>query len=536
MQQIKQKRDFNPFNRIQVDSPNTNLFDLSYDNKLSLDMGKLIPVMVQETLPGDNFTITPEMLMRFAPLTFPIMHRIDAEIRFFYVPNRISWDKWTDFLANKDFHPPYIQGDNSYPFHVNPHSTWDYMGLPLTTNSAGGENGITEKINALPFLAYLRIYNEYFQDQNNDDGYETLKNDLETVKSKNGQLLPSDFSAGSWNDYSFPAPIAYEHDYFTSALPFAQKGDAVNIPLQLATLTGDVTVTNAKNFDNSNAPDGHLLTDVGFLGVDTIPDPTMVKLTGSAVIDGAGAQLAGTINQLRTAMALQKFLEKNARSGTRYNELIKAHFDVDIQDGRIQRPEYLGCIKNNVVINEVLQTSQSDISPLGEYAGQANAVVRGNTIRHYSPEHGFIIGILSVRPKTAYFQGINKKFTRMQNLDYYWSDFAHIGEQAILNKELYYNNLNTAAANDTFGYIPRYSEYKYNPSEVHGDFRTTMLDWHLARKFSAQPTLSQEFIQVQDDKRIFAVTDDELNSLYAHIFFDMKVSRKIPFFTNPSGL
>ena len=184
----------------------------------------------------------------------------------------------------------------------------------------------------------------------------------------------------------------------------------------------------------------------------------------------------------------------------------------------------------------MLQTSQSDVTPLGDYAGQANAVVRGNQLSYYTPEHGFIIGILCVRPRTAYFQGIDKKFTRMTNLDYYWSDFAHIGEQAILNKELYFNKTDLTENNKTFGYIPRYSEYKYSPSEVHGDFRTTMLDWHLARKFDSQPTLSREFIQVQNDKRIFAVTEEDTNSLYAHIFFDIKASRKIPFFTNPAGL
>ena len=233
-----------------------------------------------------------------------------------------------------------------------------------------------------------------------------------------------------------------------------------------------------------------------------------------------------------------KILELNARSGTRYNELIRAHFGEDIGDARINRPEYIGGIKNNVMISEILQTSSTtESSALGEYAGNANAIVSGDTMHFSCPEHGFIIGMLSVIPRTAYSQGINRKYTRQDPLDYYWSHFAHIGEQAIQNKELYYNS--SLTDNDgTFGYIPRYSEYKYNASEVHGDFRTNLEDFHLARKFSNRPNLSEEFIYVnpEEQKRIFAIQQEDVNSLYAHIYFDMQAQRKIPFFTNPGGL
>lgn len=464
------------------------------------------------------------------------MHRIDAELRFFYVPNRILWKNWENFLANKEVVQPHIQGTSEHKFFVENSSLWDYLGLPTVPSSAGG-NGIEDKILTYPLLAYLKIYNEYFQDQNNDQDYEVFKNILEDLYEKDGLLTPADFGA-SGSDYSFDLlKVAYEHDYFTSALPFAQKGAAVNIPLQLVQLTGDVHVSEVTDISGNHfAYDSPLSNKSNFTSVNDGTTDYLAILNGTATIDGAGAELAGTINQLRTAFALQKFLEKNARSGTRYNELLKTHFDVDIKDGRINRPEYIGCIKNNVVVNEVLQTSQSDLTPLGDYAGQANAVVRGNSLNYYCPEHGFIMGLLCVRPRTAYFQGIHKKFSRMTNLDYYWSEFAHIGEQSILNKELYYNTSDYTKNDETFGYIPRYSEYKYSPSEVHGDFRSTMLDWHLARKFDAQPTLSAEFIQVQNDKRIFAVTEDNVNSLYAHIFFDVKARRKIPFYTNPAGL
>lgn len=519
---------FNPFNIIKQDVLDTNEFDLSFDNKLTLDMGNLYPVLIQETLPGDKFTITPEMLIRLQPMTFPIMHRIDATIHFFYVPNRILWKNWKKFIAGENFVPLFFQGTVGEPMAVTAGSYWDYMGMPISTN-------IKERINALPSLAYFKIFLEYYCDQNNDpqysawqdlllEYYETAGGDVSAI----GSVVPSDYVLHK---------RAWEHDYFTSALPWAQKGSAVNIPLVLSDL--EVEITNGKKLDGTDLPVKDLIgadgTNSGLLYQQGTPD-VAAKLTGLAL--GDSAVLEGTINQLRSAMQLQKFLELQARTGTRYNELIQAHFSVDVGDARINRPEYIGGIKNNVVISEVLQTSATtETNALGEYAGHGTAVVGGEPISYYCPEHGFILGILSVIPKTAYYQGINRKFTRMTYLDYYWSHFAHIGEQAILNKELYYD---TAADtnDDTFGYIPRYSEYKYNPSEVHGDMRTTMLDFHLARTFAELPSLNSEFIYCTPDQtdRIFAVQAPDTDSLYAHIYFDIKAQRKIPFFTNPGGL
>lgn len=522
------KQDLNPFNRVLVETPDRNTFDLSFDNKLTLDMGNLYPVLLQETLPGDNFHITPEMLIRFAPMTFPIMHRIDATIHFFYVPNRILWKNWTKFLAMEKvagvpYSPLYIQGTTEEPLNVKVGSFYDYLGLPTDSN-------IKEKINAFPILAIYKIYNEYYQDQNNDSSFTAFRDMLESLYEKiGGRLTPDEIGLGNYDDMPL-FKRAWQHDYFTSALPWAQKGDAVNIPLQLS----EFEVTNAYLLDGSIPAGGDI--KIGSQSTDTLllditGDP--IKLTG----DGNGA-LTGTINQLRAAMQLQKFLELNARSGTRYNELIRAHFGEDIGDARINRPEYIGGIKNNVMISEILQTSSTtESSALGEYAGNANAIVTGDTLHFSCPEHGFIIGMLSVMPRTAYSQGINRKYTRQDALDYYWSHFAHIGEQAILNKELYYDS--SLTDNDgTFGYIPRYSEYKYNASEVHGDFRTNMEDFHLARKFSNRPNLSEEFIYVDpvEQKRIFAIQQEDVNSLYAHIYFDMQAQRKIPFFTNPGGL
>lgn len=519
---------FNPFNIIKQDVLDSNQFDLSFDNKLTLDMGNLYPVLVQETLPGDKFTITPEMLIRLQPMTFPIMHRIDATIHFFYVPNRILWKNWKKFIAGENFVPLFVQGTDLAPWVVTAGSFWDYMGMPISSN-------IKERVSFLPSLAYFKIYNEYYQDQNNDSNYTASRDLLEEYYETAGGDVTA-ISGAALGDYELHQR-AWEHDYFTSALPWAQKGSAVNIPLTLSDL--EVEITNGKKLDGTNLPVKDLIgadgTNSGLLYQQGTPD-TATMLTGLAL--GDSAVLEGTINQLRSAMQLQKFLELQARTGTRYNELIMAHFSTDVGDSRINRPEYIGGIKNNVVISEVLQTSATtETTALGEYAGHGTAVVSGEPISYYCPEHGHIIGVLSVMPKTAYFQGINRKFTRMTYLDYYWSHFAHIGEQAILNKELYYDS-SLSSMDDTFGYIPRYSEYKYNPSEVHGDMRTTMLDFHLARNFSSAPTLSDAFIYCDSTQtdRIFAVQAEGTDSLYAHIYFDIKANRKIPFFTNPGGL
>lgn len=515
----------NPFTQIIVETPATNTFDLSHDNKLSLDMGKLYPVLVAETLPGDKWNISAESLIRMAPMTFPIMHRLDVTIHFFYVPKRICWENFPKYLEGEEIHPPYLSGlpDLTQTFPVEVGSLPDYMGLPTTTN-------MLERISAIPFLAYARIYNEYYQDQNNDSGYKPLRDLLQGFLTKNGRLAPSDFEPLA-TEYNFPIyKRAWEHDYFTSPLPFAQKGPAVRIPITLNDLP--VEVYEALQFASGlPAIDGDVKTNTGLIATDDGVTSEFIKFTGLASANDA--TIEGNINQLRVSYALQRFYETNARSGTRYNELIKARWDVNIGDDRISRPEYIGGVKNNIVISEVLQTSSTSTeSALGQYAGHGSAMLSGNRISYYCPEAGYIMGIMSILPKTAYFQGIHRHWQRFSILDEYNPEFAHIGEQPVKNKELYYDNALTDN-NDEFGYMPYGSELKYIPSGVHGQFRTTMLDWHLARKFDTRPTLSEDFIYCNDDKRIFAVTDPDINSFFAHVYFDITAKRKIPYYSIP---
>jgi hypothetical protein len=240
-----------------------------------------------------------------------------------------------------------------------------------------------------------------------------------------------------------------------------------------------------------------------------------------------------TINELRRAFRLQEWLEKNARGGTRYIENILAHFGVKSSDSRLQRPEYITGVKSPVVVSEVLQTGQSDTTPQGNMAGHGISVTSGRTGSYYCEEHGYIIGIMSVMPKTAYQQGIPKTFLKNDPLDYFWPSFAHIGEQEVQVQELY---AYTSNKENTFGYVPRYAEYKYMPSRVAGDFRTTLDYWHLGRIFDSEPSLNQDFIECTPSatSRIFAVEDPDAQKLYCHVLNKIKAVRPMPKYGTPS--
>jgi len=335
------------------------------------------------------------------------------------------------------------------------------------------------------------------------------------------------------------------HDYFTSALPFAQKGDAVQIPLTTAdnqvvelNITGEPglfekatgaastggTVVN----DNGPFPYHHSMHIDG--------NPSGYDPNGNLTVDVQSD--ATDINTLRRAFRLQEWLEKNARGGTRYVENILAHFGIKSSDARLQRPEYIGGSKQNMVISEVLATAQStaDNVAVGTMAGHGISVGGGNTFNYKCEEHGFIIGIINVQPETAYQDGLHRSFTRFNRLDYAWPTFANIGEQEIRNKELVAELPNTSDPEGVFGYVPRYSEYKYMNSRVAGEFRTTLDFWHLGRRFNTAfpPALNESFISCYPSTRIFAVTESNEDHIFAHVFNNISAVRKLPRYGIPS--
>ena len=368
----------NPFNTVEVDTPNRNSFDLSHEKKLSLKMGNLTPVLCQEVIPGDVFNIRPEMFTRFAPLVFPTMHEINATLHFFYVPNRILWKNWGKFISGENYQPLQLtKKDDVTKLQVEKGRLLDYLGLPITTNM--------QDINLFPILAYYRIFNDYYQDQNNDPNFTTLRDALETVRdTMNGNIQFTNAQMiniiGSGSERFKLKQRAYEHDYFTSALPFAQKGTPVNIPIEISQVLSTVSVYTSHDF----------ITKLHNSGDITASANGSIHTGGAqSYLEGLGTSfnnditLSGTINQLRQAYALQGFLEKNARSGTRYQELMLAHYGEDIKDYRISKPEYIGGLKNRIQINEVTSTAQTTEAILGDYAGHASGYITGDDINYH---------------------------------------------------------------------------------------------------------------------------------------------------------
>lgn len=517
------------FQEVPIRKPKRNFFDLSHEVKLSGKIGKLIPIMLIDAVPGDIFTDSSEIMLRFMPMPAPVMHRFDVTTHTFAIPYRLLMEQseWEDFITGGPdgtaepvlpyFTPAQIETEGLGALMQNS-TLWDYMGLPRATLNGGLP---ANQISSLPFRAYQLIYNEYYRDQN-------LITEVEIPQNMGIEL-----DANLENLLTL-RNRAWEKDYATSALPWTQRGAEVALPLEINYLDQ----SELYHSDGSAWTPGAGLADGGGTGlIDEI------AMEAGRVENIDQDSLLVTINELRRTVRLQEWLEANARGGARYTEQIYVHFGERVPDYRLQRPEYLGGGKQPVVISEVLASASSaeaDNNEVGDMAGHGLSVGRSNRWSYKCVEHMFIMTIMSVTPRSCYQQGVPKRFLRRNKFDFFWKEFANIGEQPILNMEVYFRHQVAEQANNeaTFGYTPRYAEYKYEQDRVHGAFRSSLSYWHDGRIFSSPPTLSEEFIEIdvegQGLNRIFYVTAAGNDHLLVQIFHHLKARRPMPYFGVPS--
>lgn len=513
-------------------------FDRSHTYKTAMDCNYLIPFFVDEVLPGDTFNLKATLFGRLSTPVVPIMDNLYLDTFYFYVPTRLVWESWQKFNGEQEnpgdstsYLVPTVACDGTSG------SIYDYMGIPYLEGN-GAAPGTKIEVNSLPFRCYNLIWNEWFRDEN-------LQNSV-TVSKGDGPDLDTDFTL---------LKRGKRHDYFTSALPWPQKGPGVEIPLgEFAPIVGGNKYLPTSPYSyNSGSPSlsgYHALqysdssTDHAYFSSNNVPFGSQDDIGGSVVYTSGNlvplyadlsAASAATINSLRQAFQLQRLYERDARGGTRYTEILRSHFGVISPDARLQRPEFLGGSSQRVSINPVQQTSATDnTSPQGNLAAFGLVSQRDSGFKKSFVEHGYIIGLVNLRADLNYQQGLNRLWSRQTRFDFYWPVLAHLGEQAILNKEIFADG--SSNDDDVFGYQERYAEYRYKPNMITGKMRSTdpqPLDvWHLAQKFTNLPTLSSQFIEenVPIDRALAVQNEPDL---ILDVFFKMSCVRPMPVYSVP---
>lgn len=509
-------------------------FDVQHTHKTTFDAGWLVPIFVDEVLPGDSIRVKMTAFARLATPIVPVMDNMYLESFFFFVPYRLVWENWKRFMGEQDdptdstiYQTPTIQVAFSA---CGTGSIYDYMGITMNGAASG-----SVFVSALPFRAYNLIYNEFFRDEDLQMPFTVFTND--------GPDPDSTY---------FIMHRGKRHDYFTTCRPWPQK------PANLqdsGTLNGPFVPGGDMRFPAAGAP-------VHGIGVAAGSSPTV----GTLSVDEAGGRTVDyspyysttalpfrldadafdypnvrvLINDIRTANVVQLMMERNARGGTRYAEIVRSHFGVVSPDARLQRPEYLGGGRTSVTINPVAQTSASGLTGgstvLGELAGVGTALASGHGFSQSFTEHGCILGLVQIRADLSYQSGINRMWFRRTQYDFYWPALANLGEQAVLSKEIYADG--TAGDEDVFGYQERWSEYKFKPSRISGRFRSfaaSSLDvWHLAQEFSARPVLNEVFIIDNPPvERVLQVEGGEFEEFMFDSFFDVRYVRPMPMYSIP---
>lgn len=549
------------FDSVPVKVPAKNVFNLSHDVKSSYNFDKLYPFLCQQVYPGDTWNARAEVFLRSMPLLCPVMHNVDMHLWFFFVPERLLWNE----NKKADFRVFITGGEDGKQVPTLPYFTYnqlrsvdkhfcehgsllDHMGFPTVSSADPAFRQGAIRVSSLPFRAYQCVYNEYFRNQN-------VQNEIEFG-----------YGEGAESDANIAKIFAFrkkcwEKDYFTSALPFQQRGKVMLLPIDFnrdaaGIVTAD-TVINTGKVSGDSMESGIVKTsnsasqNASVFGIQNSQAGSVgapVELQGTTTINAGDLTFTGlsvgSINDFRYCLRLQQWMENNARCGSRYIEQLFAHFGVRSSDARLQRPELLGGGKIPLIFSDIPQTSFGDgegIDVLGDLAGKGTLYGKTGGFKKYFEEHGVLLGILSIIPRTSYMQGIPRQWTAHTKEDWYWPEFAHLGEQAVLNKEIYYNPLEMPdlenGPDDVFGYQGRFTELRYIPSTIHGEMRHDLAYWHMGRIFNELPVLNGSFVEAQSDPRCFSlvgVQQENNDPFVCQIHMDIKAVRPMPKYAVPT--